>query len=249
MRSLGTRRVSQAAGAATVALIALAGCSSGQVAETALLKAPVSGLSTQSADGGLLIRNLQVVYNNPTGYAAGASAPLEVSLFNQTRQPMTVTITSRPRQEASAGIVSAQQVSLTGGAAAASPSANPEPSGSRPPANSGLPSDQVPQSGPASEPGSAPTVADAPAQPTSGAGAGQPARITLPPLSSATYLPGDSAGLQANGLSGKLAPGYSLSLTIAIEGSGAPLDVLAPFAIPTSPASRAPGLEAENHGE
>ncbi|GIM93457.1 hypothetical protein [Paractinoplanes toevensis] len=241
MRSLGTRRVAQAAGAAMVAVIALAGCSAGQVAETAILKAPVSGLNTQSPDGALLVRNLQVIYNNPEGYEANGTAPIELSLFNQTEQPMTVTITSKPQQEATEGVVSAQQIGLSGGAAAASPSANPEPSGSRPPANSGLPSEQVegPSAGTSSEPA-------APAEPAEAAL--QPAKITIPGLSSATFLPQDDEMLVASGLSGKLRPGYSLSLTIQVD-NGQTLDVVAPFGVPASPVSRAPGIEGENSEE
>ena len=55
MRSLGTRRVAQAAGAAMVAVIALAGCSAGQIAETAILRTPISGLNIESPDGSLLV--------------------------------------------------------------------------------------------------------------------------------------------------------------------------------------------------
>src|SRR6188768_1313221 len=107
MRSLGTRRVAQAAGAAMAAVIALTGCSAGQVAETAMLKSPVSGLNTQTLDGTLLIRNLQVVYNGPEGYPANGTALVQVSLFNQTEQAMTVTITSKPQQTVQAQVVSA----------------------------------------------------------------------------------------------------------------------------------------------
>jgi hypothetical protein len=239
MRSLGTRRVALAAGAATVAVIALAGCSAGQVAETAILQPPVSGLNTQSPDGSLLIRNLQVVYNSPTGYAAGANAPLQVSLFNQTKQPITVLISSRPQQ--ATGVVSAQQVGLLGGAAAASPSANPEPSGSRPPANLGLPSEQVDTPSANATP---PVASAAPAGTEA-----QPARITIPALSSASYLPGDKESVQLIGLSDKLAPGRSVSLVFEVSTADQPLTLLAPFAIPLSPASRAPGLEHENAEE
>jgi hypothetical protein len=241
MRSLGTRRVAQAAGAAMVAVIALAGCSAGQVAETAILKAPVAGLNTQSPDGSLLIRNLQVIYNNTEGYEANGTAPIQLGLYNQTERPLTVTITSKPQQEVTAGVVSAQQVGLSGGDAAASPSANPEPSGSRPPANSGLPSDQVeaPSAGASSEPATAPTATESLLQ---------PAKITIPALSSATFLPQDKEQLLASGLSGELRPGYSLSLTIAVD-NGQTLDVIAPLGVPTSPASRAPGIEGENSEE
>ena len=128
MRSLGTRRVAQAAGAAMAAVIALPGCSAGQVAETAMLKSPVSGLNTQTLDGTLLIRNLQVVYNGPEGYPANGTALVQVSLFNQTEQAMTVTITSKPQQTVQAQVVSAQQV----GIGPLAPSAEPTPGASAP---------------------------------------------------------------------------------------------------------------------
>src|SRR6185312_12380472 len=69
----------------------------------------------------------------------------------------------------------------------------------------------------------------------------QPAKFTIPALGSQTFNPeGGPATLQAQGLSNALKPGYSLSLTFQVE-NGPALDVLAPFAVPTSPASRAPG--------
>lgn len=216
MRSLGTRRVAPAAGAAMIAVIALAGCSAGQVAETAMLKAPVSGLNTQSPDGNLLIRNLQVVYNSPEGYPANATAPLEVSLFNQTEQPMTVLVSSKPQQDVVAGVVSAQQV----GVGPAAPSSAPAPDASA----SGAPAA-----------GAAPAL--------------QPAKFTIPPLGSQTFLAGDDPALQAVGLTNALEPGYSLSLTFEVDGSNQPLDVLAPFQIPASPVSRAPGNPDENSEE
>ena len=215
MRSLGTRRVAPAAGAAVIAVAALAGCSAGQVAETAMLKAPVAGLSTQSPDGTLLIRNLQVVYNGPEGYPANGTAPIEVSLFNQTEQPMTVTITSKPQQNVTAGVVSAQQVSI-GGAASASASASAAPS------------------------------ADASAPAGDTAAAGPPAKFTINPLGSETFLAGDPQSLQATGLSDRLRPGSSLSLSIQVGTQTPPIEVLAPVGVPSSPGSRAPGVEGEN---
>jgi hypothetical protein len=203
MRSLGTRRVAQAAGAAMVAVIALAGCSAGQVAETAILQTAVSGLNTQTADGTLLVRNLQVIYNNPAGYPGQGTAPIEVSLFNQTQQPMDVTITSTSKP----GSVSAGQIfvgPVAAGSASASPSAAPV----------------------------------------------TPAKFTIAPLASETFLPGDKELLQASGLSGPLAPGGTLALSIKVSGATTQtLDVLAPFAIPDAPASRAPGVENENSEE
>jgi len=214
MRSLGTRRVAQAAGAAMAAVIALSGCSAGQVAETALLKSPISGLNTQTPDGALLIRNLQVAYNDPTGYPANGTAPLQVALFNQTQQPLTVTITSKPQTNVVPGVVSAMQVGVGAPAPSAGAAAAPSPDAS-------------------AAAGPAPAL--------------QPAKFTIPALGSQTFNPeGGPTTLQAQGLSNVLKPGYSLSLTFQVE-NGPTLDVLAPFAIPTSPASRAPGNDQENH--
>lgn len=245
MRSLGTRRVALAAGVATVAVIALAGCSAGQVAETAMLDAPVSGVNTQSPDGGLLIRNLQVAYSTPTGYPAGGNAPVEVALYNETQQPITVLISSRPAETPTEGIVSARQVGLTGGTAAASPSADPEPSGNRPSAPADVPSDQpLPTEQPSDAP-SGPAASSAPA-----GTALQPARITIPGLSNVVYRPGDSESVQLVGLSDELRPGNSVSMVFEVSTSNQPLTVLAPVAIPLTPASRAPGIDPhENLGE
>jgi hypothetical protein len=221
MRSPGTRRVALAAGIATVAVLALTGCSAGQVAETAMLDAPIAGLNTQSPDGSLLIRNLQVVYNNPEGYPAGGNAPLELSLYNQTQQQVTVLISSRPAQTPGEGIVSARQVSLVDGTAAAAPSTEP---------SAGAPS------------------AGASAAPSEPAGPSiAPARITIPALSYATYLAGDKESVQVIGLSDELAPGGSVSLVFEVSNGSQPLAVTAPFGIPLSPASRAPGAEGESH--
>ncbi|WP_433298773.1 hypothetical protein ACQP2F_44390 [Actinoplanes sp. CA-030573] len=191
-----------------IAVIALAGCSAGQVAETALLKSPISGLNTQSPDGKLLIRNLQISYNNPKGYPANGAAPLEGSFFNQGTDPITVTITSRPQTDVVANVVSAQQVGL--GPAPAASSAAPAPDAS----------------------------ASAPAAPAS---ALQPAKFTIAPLGSQIFLTTTNPALQAAGLSNDLRPGYSLSLTVQVAG-GQPFDVIAPFAVPTSPASRGPAV-------
>jgi len=217
MRSLGTRRVAQAAGAAMVAVIALAGCSAGQVAETALLQTPISGLNTQSPDGRVQIRNLQVDYNDPEGYPANGDAAIEIALFNHTTEPVTVLISSKPLQNETPGVVSARQIGLSGGAASASaaPSAAPSASAS-------------------GEPTTAPT-------PTL-----QPARISIPALGSATFLPEDEQKLVAAGLSDDLKPGNSLSLVFEISGYSQPLELVAPVAIPLSPASRAP-VDAEEH--
>jgi hypothetical protein len=229
------RRRTYLAGGALAVVIALGGCSAGQVAATANLEPTISGVDAQTPDGSLLIRNLQVIYTSPTGYPAGGTAPLEVSLFNETRQPMTVALRSEPR----AGYVSARQVGLTGGSAAASPSANPEPSGSRPSSDPNPSASEViepPDESPAPPTPGASVVAGATADPA------QPARITIPALSSATFLPDSGGKLLVSGLSEQLTPGKTLNLVFEVGDGAQSLVVPAPMAIPLSPVSRMPGI-------
>ena len=150
-RTMGTRRTALLVGAATAAAVTLSGCGAGQIAETALKNPSVYGSNAQSADGSLLVRGLAVAYSSPEGYPSGGSAPLEVHLFNQTRQPMTVTISSVPSAAQAQGVLSARAVVLVGPVptvTATVPAGDIEPSGSRPPARP-LPADSAaPTSGP-----------------------------------------------------------------------------------------------------
>jgi hypothetical protein len=257
MRSLGTRRAVQVAGAATVAVLALAGCSAGQVAETAILQTPISGLNAASVDGSLLIRNLQVVYNGPAGYPADGDAPISVTLLNSTHNPITVAISSRPVDgqapavdvtaipTEAAGVVSAKQIGVAGDPAVLTPSAEPEPSGSGP---SGDPAPTGPTGavdlpeGPSSAPSTG-----ASAVPTGAPLA--PARFTIPALSSLSFQPGDKSTLLATGLSAKLIPGSSLALTVEVSTSTVPLQIKAPVEVPVSPAPRVTGVGDENAEE
>lgn len=219
MRTLGTRRVALFAGAATVAVVALAGCSAGQVAETSLKKPSNQGVNAQTATGSVLIRNLAVSYNGPAGYQPGADAPIEVNLYNQTTNAITVEVTSAlPAGTApSTGVLVASQVGLSGGTPSAAESPSAAPSGS---------------------------ASASPAEPTP-----QPARITIGPLGNVTFLPGDTETLEAIGLNGKLVPGNQLSLIFKFSDGSADLPVLASVAIPLSPAPRASGVPGENSEE
>ncbi|MEU7903259.1 hypothetical protein [Actinoplanes sp. NPDC049118] len=243
MRSLGSRRAALATGVAAVAAVALAGCSAGQVAETANKKPSNMGVNAANSDGSIFIRNLAVQYPGTTGYKAGENAPLELALFNQTRQAITVTVTSRPAAtdaEAAEGAetVSARSVGLTGGvAASAKPSASaPEPSAS------GSPGAEVPGQEPSA--GQSPSAAPRPAGPVF-----RPAKIEIAPLSSVTFLPGDVVQLQAIGLTGKLSSGQALNLVFSFSNRADELVVQAPVGTPLVPASRAPGEGTHENSE
>lgn len=226
MRSLGTRRALQAAGAAVLATVALAGCSAGQVAETALERPSNQGVNRNNSNNTVAVRNLAVTYNGPEGYEANANAPLEVGLFNQTSQPITVQVTSsRPTDGTNiADVITASSVGIVGPAPSGQPST--EPSAPQAP----TPSDSAEPSTPAT-----------PAEP-----APRPAQIVLAPLGYATFLPRDAESLQLIGLSQKLTPGNSVYVTFQFSNGAQPLTLAAPVAVPTSPASRGPAVEGED---
>jgi hypothetical protein len=244
MRLSGVRRVALAAGLATAAAVALTGCSAGQVAETALKKPSNSGVNADTADSTVAIRNLQVVYNGPAGYRSGENAPVEVAIYNRTKQQIVVTISSTPPAVQGGQVISARQVGLTGGAAAATPSVSvaPEPSGSRPPATpdtetpDNIPSPDASES--AAVPPPAPSVAPAPLQ---------PARLTIEAMGSASFLPGDQEMLTLVGLSDRLVPGMSVNLVFEFSTNAAPLTLQAPVGVPLSPAPRGSAVEGEDH--
>jgi hypothetical protein len=253
MRTLGTRRAVLVAGVATVAAAALVGCSAGQVAETALKNPSVYGVNAQNANGSVLIRGLAVAYNGTQGYPAGGSAPLELNLYNETKEPVTVLISSQPPDEttAAAGIVSARSVTLIGGQPSTPSSAIPEPpAGSRPAATPDTEtSDNVVQPSAGASAGAATPAPSAQPSATPAVSAGRPARIEIEPLGYAIYRPGGTETLQAAGLTDRLAPGTSLNLVFEFSNGAAPLVVQAPMAIPLTPASRAPGDPAGHVGE
>ncbi|MEV8509563.1 hypothetical protein AB0368_32700 [Actinoplanes sp. NPDC051475] len=250
MRSLGTRRAFLATGVATVAAIALAGCSAGQVAETSLKRPSNPGANVGNSKGSVVIRNLSVQYPGIEGYAAGENAPLELGIYNQTRQAITVLVSSQPLAGAGdkQGVVSGKQVGLVGGAAAtpsAPATAIPEPSGSRPSGNQDDQNgEQIPDPSGNPSPGETPSAA-----PSAAGGAVRPARIEIGPLNSVTFLPGDREQLEVIGLTGKLMPGNSVNLVFEFSDGADPLVVQAPVSVPASPASRAPGDPAENTQE
>ncbi|KUL27595.1 hypothetical protein [Actinoplanes awajinensis] len=222
MRSLGTRRAALVAGVATTGIIALAGCSAGQVAETAILNTPIAGVNAESADGSVFVRNAQVEYNGIAGYKSGANAPLELSLFNQTEKEVTVSITSAAIKQPQ--VVSAAQVGFVTEA---------------PPVSA--PAVSTSASVSASLEPSAPALPTSTPTPTVTA-----AQIKIAPLGSAVYQPDDAAKLQLIKLSDDLKPGEKVNLVFSFSNGAADLTIQAPVAVPGTPASRGPAAEGEN---
>jgi hypothetical protein len=100
----------------------------------------------------------------------------------------------------------------------------------------------------------APSIAPAPApsasviSPEPAAPAAEPARITIPGNGFVSFLPGDAQQLQVMDLTGRLLPGNNVNLVFEFSNGAPPLTLQAPMAIPLSPASRAPGVDAGLHG-
>jgi hypothetical protein len=263
MRSMGTRRVALVAGAASVAAVALAGCSAGQVAETANKNPSVYGVNVENSDRSVSLRGIAVSYVSPKGYPAGASAPLELSVFNETRAPITIRIGSQPLAgaDASQGVVAAKAVAMSGSATSSGGPDEVEPIGSRNAARDIAPTASdapgISSLAPSSNVSIGPTTSVGPESPDEAEPAGtpsptpaatRPAEITIPPLESAIFRPGDSQSLQLVGLTGPLVPGNSVNLVFTFSNGAEPLVVQAPVAVPLSPAPRGSG-EHEGVGE
>lgn len=247
MRTLGNRRAVLSAGVAIAAAVALAGCSAGQVAETAIKRSSSPGVTINNSNNSVGIRNLAVTFNGVDGYPAGSNAPLQVGLFNLTTQEVTVLISSTP-PAASSGqtVVGASSVEMSGGSTAFAPSGTPSGATPAEVAPSGVAPSGAAPSG-ATPSGASPSGASSSGAATPIGAGGQPARIILPPLGSASFLPGDPQQLQVVGLTNALTPGYTVNVTFEFSNGAQTLTLQAPVAPPLSPAPRGSTNPAENH--
>jgi hypothetical protein len=210
-------------GGAAVASLALTGCSAGMISQTAdqvaavpgasaNLSAPVEAGSAAGSNGSVSVRDATFLYSGIAGYKAGADAPLQVRIFNDTAGPVTVTVNVDPAH--------AESVSLVGGAAAATPSPSDSPS----PAPSASVSASPRVSGSAQPSPSAPS---APAKPA-------PVKLTIP---SGSYLALDRESgqyLQVNGLKKPLNNASAIPLVFSFTFGAQSLD-MAPLVVPVAP--------------
>lgn len=215
----GTRRGATAllAGAAAATLL-LSGCGAGQIAETAIKVPTVPGINVDGADDAIQLRSLLVPYNNPAGYPAGESAPISVAIFNTTRQPITVHVTSAPSADAAG-----QETVVAGRSVVIGAAASPETTASPDEAES------------TATPDPEATATEAPEQ------AERPAEITVPADGFVIFDERSAQPLRVTGLDGALTPGKAVSLIFRYEYNGKQqeLRVNAPVTTPLSPAPRA----------
>jgi hypothetical protein len=208
----------------------LSGCGTGQVAETANKEPSVQGVNLSARNGDYAVRGLLVEFPGVEGYKAGANAVLNAVIYNDSEQPVTVTVTTD----------SAREVVITGKGAAASPSATPGGSPSPTPSESQSPSPGAPESPHSSESPHAtesPSATASPAAPESPAApAGEPARIEIPPLSYVQLNTQADRVLQLVGLNESLRSGQNVFLTFDF-GNGVTVTGPAPVAVPLTPAA------------
>ena len=93
-----SRVVTYALVAGACAALALAGCSAGQLTQTASQVAAVPGANVTV--GSIALRDLKIQYNGPEGYRPGDDAPLAVRIFNDGTEPVTLTGVTADKAEA-----------------------------------------------------------------------------------------------------------------------------------------------------
>jgi hypothetical protein len=150
-RSTNRRAAAWLAGAVVGAGLLLSGCSAGQIAETASKNPSIQGVNAdaQLIEGGQVVgsvgvRDVLVVYPGPEGYERGGDAPIEVRIFNETPETVTVQVQAVAPEDGAEGVAQARSVVLTDDAASTTETTgSPSPGGSAP-ADGAAPGIEIP---------------------------------------------------------------------------------------------------------
>ncbi|MET8548363.1 hypothetical protein ABZ356_07420 [Micromonospora zamorensis] len=227
----GSRRAALLLSGIAAASLLTSGCGAGQIAETATKEASVQGVSLTTNNGSFSVRGLLVDYPGTEGYRAGQDAGLSAVIYNDSKETVTVTVTTE----------SARELVISGGSASPSPSAStsPSPSGSASPSTSGSgsasPSATPSETGSSSATPSAPESARASGS-ASPSAPGTPARIELAPLSYVQFNSEATTQLRLVGLTEALRSGQNVLVTFDF-GNGNTVTGQAPIAVPLTPAA------------
>ncbi|HET8659051.1 MAG TPA: hypothetical protein VFM55_08655 [Micromonosporaceae bacterium] len=238
--------------AASVTVAFTAGCSTGQITGTDQQVAAVPGTSTdvELAEGRVSLRNVLLTYPGTQGYQRGGSASVHVAIFNDTRRPLRVRVSS---PDAAQVVLSGAQANGTGRpvppgspgspgspTTTASPTASPTASGSASPGATASPT------GTAAAPPTRQPAGSATASPAGRPG-GAGALLEIPPGGYAVFATGSPRQLRLVGLTNPVRPGQTVRLRFEFTG-GAAVDVNAGIAPPFTPAPRSPMEFEESHG-
>ena len=208
------------AGLVVVGGLALAGCGSGQITQTATQKPTVDGQMAQV--GRIAIRDAALEYPVGGRYERGSDARLRMVVINDGVEPDALVSVSSPLATdvtiSEAGSAEATTGSATPSAAeTASPSATPSgtASGTASPSQSAGGSPSESPSGSAPGPTAAPTPENA--------------RIPIPPNNYVSFRE-DGPRVLLTGLTQRLLPGQNLVVTLTFERAGS---VTMPIAVGT----------------
>ena len=195
------------AGLVVVGGLALAGCGSGQITQTATQKPTVDGQMAQV--GRIAIRDAALEYPVGGSYERGSDARLRMVVVNDGVEPDALVSVSSPLATdvtiSEAGSVEATGSATPSASETASPSATPSDtaSGTASPSAGGTPSESP--SGSAPSPTAAPTPENA--------------RIQIPPNNYVSFRD-DGPRVLLTGLTQKLLPGQNLIVTLTFERAG-----------------------------
>ncbi|MDH6461437.1 copper(I)-binding protein [Micromonospora sp. A200] len=220
--------------AAATALLAT-GCGAGQVAETANKAPSIQGINVQTPDNAYKVRGLYVEYPGTEGLRTGVNAALNAVIYNDTRDPVTVTVTTD----------SAREVVITG-----KPGSTPPPEGTAPSASASPHAESPsPHAESPSPSGSASASPSESASASPSAPAGQPARFEIPAQSYVQLNVQGGRYLQLVGLTEALRVGQQVNLTFDF-GNGRTIQTGAPIGVPLTPAAPvSPIIEREGGHE
>jgi copper(I)-binding protein len=209
------------AGLVVVGGLALAGCGSGQVAQTAQQQGTIDGVSVQV--GQLAVRDIALEYPNAGVYKKGTTARLRMVVVNQ---GISADVLTDVRSPAASGVTITDDSATAqpgGGSPSATPfdtsspsasaSAGASPSGSATPSGSDSASGSATPSG-AATPSATPSPSAAPT-PTTAANA----QIAIPPNGYVSFENG-SASVQLTGLVNQLYPAQTLQVTLVFQKAG-----------------------------
>lgn len=195
------------AGLVVVGGLALAGCGSGQITQTATQKPTVDGQMAQV--GRIAIRDAALEYPVGGSYERGSDARLRMVVVNDGVEPDALVSVSSPLATdvtiSEAGSVEATGSATPSASETASPSATPSDtaSGTASPSAGGTPSEST--SGSAPSPTAAPTPENA--------------RIQIPSNNYVSFRD-DGPRVLLTGLTQKLLPGQNLIVTLTFERAG-----------------------------
>jgi hypothetical protein len=214
--------------AALLSGLLLSACSAGQISQTDTMVPAVPGANADSPKGVASLRDVQVKYNSPQGYQAGAVAPLIVYIVNNDiNRPLVLRGVTAA---VSKGGPSLGTVVLAGSAvdveqnqsatpsAPASPSASPSASASASASPSGSAKPAPPSGSPSATPSASPS-------------GNAVINLTIPPNSFARLAPDAGGYLAINSITQAIGPGSTTYLTFTFDRDE-PVEMPVPFGLP-----------------